>query len=78
MARKVDTLTHSEYRDTSSGLSHRQLISIPNLFLALDKRSNNAGDFIKHGEEKAELEIELFNDQGENYIIQSEISHTGR
>jgi len=40
-------------------------------------RSTNAADFIKHGEDKAELEVELFNDDGDNFLIQSEISNLG-
>jgi len=39
-------------------------------------RSNNVGDFIKHGETKAELEVELFNDKGQNYVIHSELEHS--
>ena len=53
-------------------------MTIPLYLISSFPRSNNAGDFIKHGEDKAELEVELYNDNGDNYVIQSEISNMGR
>lgn len=37
-------------------------------------RAREIGEFIKHGEEKATIELELYNDQGANFVIKRQIS----